>query len=177
MGEHHNTTKVFLTELTGSALYGVPHIPRTCTPQWFPCPRCWTSDRQPTSSGPTTWHYDGDRRRQRQTHSGDKRSGSSLTADHTPEWRRRNLLLLSCNPLTPEPMKYAAVSTAPGPVVEPPQASRSWTCFQENIGYEALTVPSGCANWSDRTLTKKDLALQPKLNDVLLLRSWQSSVP
>ena len=29
MGEHHNTTKVFLTELTGSALYGVrTHLER-----------------------------------------------------------------------------------------------------------------------------------------------------
>ena len=41
--------------------------------------------RQPTASGPTTWHYGGDRRRRRQTHSRDERSGSSLTADDTPE--------------------------------------------------------------------------------------------
>ena len=57
---------------------------------------------------------DGDSRRRRQTHSGDERSGSSLTADDTPEWRRRNLiLLLSCNPLTPEPMKDAACLCSP----------------------------------------------------------------
>ena len=64
----------------------------------------------------------GDRRRQ--THSGDERSGSSLTADDTPEWRRQDLiLLLSCDPLIPKPMKDAAGSAAPGPVVEQPQSS------------------------------------------------------
>ena len=37
-------------------------------------------------SGPTTWCYDRDRRRRRQTHTGDERTGSSLAADDTPEW-------------------------------------------------------------------------------------------
>ena len=67
-------------------------------PRWFPEPRCRTPDRQPTPSGPTTSHYDGDKRRRTKTetdddedtHSGDERSGSSLTADDTPEWRRLN---------------------------------------------------------------------------------------
>ena len=64
---------------------------------------------------------DGGRRR-RQTHSGIERSGSSLTADDTPEWRRLNLIPhLPCDSLTPKPMTDAAVSAAPGPVVEPSQ--------------------------------------------------------
>ena len=89
-------------------------------------------------------------------------------SDDTPEWPRRNLiLLLSCDQLTPEPIKDAAVSAAPSPIVEPPQSSRSWTCSQENVGYEALTVPSGCANWSDSRLTTELSVLRPKLNEVL----------
>ena len=122
-------------------------------------------DRWRRRQANTETDEDGDGRRQ--TQSGDERSGSSLTADDTPDWRRRNLILFSCNPLTPEPMKDAAVSAAPGPVVEPPQSSRCWTCFQENVGYEALSVPSGYANWSGRRLITKLSALQPKLNDVL----------
>ena len=85
----------------------VPHSMeyRTRTPRWFPDPRRRTSDRQPTPSGPTTWRYDGDRRRRRQmktetdedgdrrrqTHSGDERSGSSLTADDTPRVTKTEL--------------------------------------------------------------------------------------
>ena len=79
-------------------------------------------------------------------------------------------------PADSQAYKDAAVSAAPGPVVEPPQSSRSWTCFQENIGYEALTVPSGCANWSDRKLRnfrRYDL----NRTTSCLLRSRQSSVP
>ena len=34
---------------------------RTRMPWWFPDPRCRTSNRQSTPSGPTTWHYDGDK--------------------------------------------------------------------------------------------------------------------
>ena len=117
---------------------------------------------------PDSWQHprvmkaevDEDGNRRRQTHSGDEQSGSSLTADNTPEWWRWNLILfLSCDLLTPEPMKDAAVFAAPGP----PQSSCSWTSFQENVGYEALTVPSGRANLSDRRL----LALRPELSDVL----------
>ena len=59
------------------------------------------------------------------------------------------------------------VSAAHGPVVEPSQSSGSWTCFQENVGYEALTASSGCSKWSDRRPTTKLSALRPKLNDVL----------
>ena len=47
---------------------------------------------------------------------------TGLVAVSSPEGRRRNLTLLSCDPETPEPMKDAAVSAAPGPVVEPPQS-------------------------------------------------------
>ena len=61
----------FLCELT--ALDGVPHKLKTRTPRWFPDPRCRTSDRQPTPSGPTTWHYDGDRRRTEKDEDGDGR--------------------------------------------------------------------------------------------------------
>ena len=68
---------------------------------------------------------DGDRWRRIRTHSGNERTGSSLTADDTPEWTQNLILLLSCDPLTPEPMKVAAVSAAAGPV------SRPWTCFQK----------------------------------------------
>ena len=38
--------------------------------------------------------------------------------------------------------------------------------FRKTNGYEALTVPSGYANWSDRGLTTKVSALRSKLNDV-----------
>ena len=75
------------------------------------------------------------------------------------------IFLLSCDPLTPEPMKDAAVSTAPGPVVPPlPQSCRSSTCFQENVSYGALTVLSGRANWPGRRPTTKLSARRPKLN-------------
>ena len=93
--------------ISRSSLYGAPHKLRTHTPLWFPDPRCRTSGREPTPFGPTTWHYDGDRWRRRQTktktgqmetegdkgrdsrrrtqnHSGDERTGSSLTADAPP---------------------------------------------------------------------------------------------
>ena len=111
---------------------------------------------------------DGDGRKRRQTHSGDERSGSSLTADDTSEWRRRNLtLLLSCDPLTPEPMKDAAVSAAPGPVVEPPQSSRSWTCFQENEWLRSVDSPLRLCQLVCRRLTTNLSAVRPKLNDVL----------
>ena len=99
MGGRHNTTKAFLQWahlLYRITLYGISHTLWTRTPRWFPDPQCRTSDRQPTPSGPVTWHYNGDRRRRRltkakahedgdgrrrrQTHSGDKRTGSSLTA-------------------------------------------------------------------------------------------------
>ena len=44
------------------------HTLRTRKPQWFPDPRCRTSDRQPTLSGTTTeTDEDGHRRRRRQT--------------------------------------------------------------------------------------------------------------
>ena len=115
----------FNNELTGFALYGVLQKLRTRTPRWFPDPWCRTSNRQPTPSGPTTCHHDRDRRRRRQTkteaedggrwrrtHSGDERTGSSLTADDTPQWTQNLILPLSCDPLTPEPMKAAAVSAA-----------------------------------------------------------------
>ena len=54
---------------------------------------------------------------------------------------------------------------------------QSWNCpspvvpelaFRKTNGYEALTVPSGCANWSDRRLTTNLSALRPKLNDVFV---------
>ena len=64
-----------------------------------------------------------------------------FTADNTEEWRRRDLTLLSCDPLTPEPMKDAAVSAAVGPVVELPQSSRSRTCFQENEWFRSVDSP------------------------------------
>ena len=60
MGGQHN--KVLLTvssPVPHSTEYG-----KTLTPRWFPNSRYKTSDRQPTPSEPTTWHYDGDRRRQ-----------------------------------------------------------------------------------------------------------------
>ena len=47
----------------------------------------------------------------------------------TPSWG--NGWHLPCDSLTPEPMKDAAVSAAPGPVVEPSPSPRSWTYFQE----------------------------------------------
>ena len=132
MGEHYNNG--FLTmsspDIFRSALYGVPLKLRTRTPWWFPDPRCWTSDRQPTSSGPTTWRYAGDRRRRRRTktETAEDRDrltlGTSESPDDTPEWTQC-LILLLCDPLTPEPVKVAAVSAAPGPVVEPPYPSRS----------------------------------------------------
>ena len=116
----------------------------------------------------TRTEADEDRDRRRQTHSGDERSSSSLTADDIPEWRRRDLiLLLSCNLLTPEPMKDAAVSAAPDRIVEPPQFCRSWTCFQENVSNEALTVPSSCASWSNSRLTTKPLTLRLKVNSLV----------
>ena len=40
--------------ISSRALYEVPHTLKTRTPQWFPDPRCRTSDRPPTPSGPTT---------------------------------------------------------------------------------------------------------------------------
>ena len=156
MGGHHNTTKAFNYELTGSELYGAPHKLGTRAPQWLPEPRCRASDKQPTPSGPTTWQDDGDgqrrrqtkaeanedwdSRRRRQSHSGDVRTDSSLTADDTPEWIQ-NLVLFSCDPLTPEPMKVAAVSATQGPVVEPPQSARFWTCFQANVGLWSVDSP------------------------------------
>ena len=52
----------------------------------------------------------------------------------TPQSETQNLILLfSCDLLTPEPMKVAAVSIASGPVVEPLHLSRSSTCFQKNV--------------------------------------------
>ena len=70
-----------------SVLYGVPHKLRTHTPRWFLELRCRTSDRQPTSSRPSTWEKDEDedRRKGKQLHSGDERNGCPLTADDTPE--------------------------------------------------------------------------------------------
>ena len=111
---------------------------------------------------------DGDRRRR--TQSGDERRGSSSTAEDTPEWRRRNLILLSCDSLTPEPMKDAAVFAAQGSAV----VVRKLTLI--NVRYGALTVPSGRANWSYRRPTTKLSALRPKLHASCLLHSWQSSV-
>ena len=72
MGGHHNTTKAFNYELTGSQLYEAPHKLGTRAPQWLPEPRCRASDKQPTPSGPTTWHHDGDGQRRRQTKGGGK---------------------------------------------------------------------------------------------------------
>ena len=39
--------------------------------------------------------------------------------------------------------------------------------FGKMNGYEALTAPSGCANWADRKRITILSALRPKLNDVL----------
>ena len=121
--------------ISRSSLYGAPHKLRTHTPLWFPDPRCRTSGREPTPFGPTTWHYDGDRWRRRQTKTeadedeadGDgrrQRRRQSKTNTESlwrranwqlpyswrppPEWKQNLILLLSCNPLTPEPMKVAA---------------------------------------------------------------------
>ena len=52
-------------------------------------------------------------------------------------------------------------SRGTAPVIVPELA------FRKTNGYEELTVPSGCANWSDRRLTTRLSALQPKLNDIL----------
>ena len=84
MGGHHNTTKAFNYELTGSQLYEAPHKLGTRAPQWLPKPRCRTSDKQPTPSGQTTWHDDGDgkdggRRRRRQTKTETVEDEDSLT--------------------------------------------------------------------------------------------------
>ena len=165
MGRRYNTTKA----LAHSALYKVLHTLRTRTSRWFPDPRYRTSDRQPTPSGPNTWHYDGDKRRGRQTkprrritHSGDKRTGSSLAADDTPEWTKNLIVLLSCDP---EPMKVEAVFAAPDQVVEPLHLSRSWTCFQKkNIELWCVDNPP----WSCQLvwLSIKNLAPRPKQNDV-----------
>ena len=92
---------------------------------------------------------DGGRRWRRQIQFVNKRNGSSLTADHIPEWRRWNLiLLLSCDPLTPEPMKHQQslqLQVCPVPEI----------AFRKTNGFEALTDPSGCANWSDKKSTCK----------------------
>ena len=84
MGGHHNTTKAFNYELTGSQLYEAPHKLGTRAPQWLPEPRCRTSDKQPTPSGQTTWHDDGDgkdggRRSRRQTKTETVEDEDSLT--------------------------------------------------------------------------------------------------
>ena len=77
---------------------------------------------------------------------------------------------LSCDSLTPEPMKDAAVFAAQGSAV----VVRKLTLI--NVRYGALTVPSGRANWSYRRPTTKLSALRPKLHASCLLHSWQSSV-
>ena len=74
--------------------------------------------------------YEGRRRRRRLT-LGWSKAAALHQVTTTPEWRRQNLIPhLPCDSLTPEPMEDAAVSAAPGPVVEPPQSPRSWTYFQ-----------------------------------------------
>ena len=49
------------------------------------CHACHDGDRRRRRQTKTEADEYGDSRRQRQTHSGDKRTGSSLTADDTPE--------------------------------------------------------------------------------------------
>ena len=78
----------------------------------------------------------------RHTHTGVEWSGSSLTAEDAPKWRRQNLILhFPCDWLTPKPMKDAAVSATPGPVIEPSQLPRSWTYFQENEWLRNVNSP------------------------------------
>ena len=65
----------------------------TRTPRWFPDPWCRTSDKQPTPSGPTTFHHDGDIRRPRQTKTetvedGDSRGRWQLETKTDSLWRR-----------------------------------------------------------------------------------------
>ena len=148
----------FHWELTGyftfRTLPSTAHTSNT-TPRWFQDPRCRTSDRQPTPSWPTTWHYDGDSRRERQKKTEtdedeDRRRWTQSRTKTDSLWERANwqlaLLQLTtprsehrtcyfsqCDPLTPGRMEVKAISAAPGPVVEPPQSSRFLTCFHENV--------------------------------------------
>ena len=77
-------------DLSHSVLYGESHKEHTHH-EGLQELRCTTSERQPTHSGPTTCHWDEDRRRQTKTdedgnaHSGDERTGGCLAADDIPE--------------------------------------------------------------------------------------------
>ena len=92
---------------------------RIRTPGWSPELWCTMSGRQPMPSGPATWHYDGDRRKTKTTHSGDEQTGSSLAADDILEWNTE----LESSPVMQPADSWAhegCSSAALGPAVEPP---------------------------------------------------------
>ena len=148
-----------------------------CMPQRYPDPQCWTLDRQLTPSGSTSWHYDRDRQRCREMKMETDEDEDRLTlgtsevaaplqlmtpqSDEDRTWYFSSHV--TCWLPSPWRMQWALQPQVqswnhPSPVV-PELAFRK-------MYYEALTVPSGYANWSDRGLTTKVSALRPKLNDV-----------
>ena len=173
LGGHRNTSQQRPSnyEFTGSALYGVPHTLRMRLLRWFPDPQRRPSKRQPTASGPTTWHHDGDRQRWRLTKTEADEDEDRLTLGMsevaaplqltTPQSEHRTWPCYFSSIATrwlPSPWRLQQSLQSQVQSFESPLSSRSWTCFQKKKktwGYEALTVPSGRANWSDGRLTIK----------------------
>ena len=69
----------------------------------------------------------------------------------THQSETQNLILLACDPLTTEPMKAVSVSATPGTVI----SLVLGLVFRQTYKNEALTVPSGLANWLDRSPSAK----------------------
>ena len=145
MGEHHNITKAFTVLwahwLCHITLCGAPHTLRTCTPWWLPELWCKTLDRQLMPSGPTTFTtMETDKKEDRLTLGMSELAVPLQLTTSQSETLNLNILL-SCDPLTSEPMKIVAVSAAPGPFPEPPHLSCFWTCFQTNIQLWSVDSP------------------------------------
>ena len=69
----------------------------------------------------------------------------------THQSETQNLIPLACDPLITEPMKVVSVSATPGTVI----SLVLGLVFRQTYKNEALTVPSGLANWLDRSPSAK----------------------